>query len=218
MTTRAALRRRPTTAHFSGTRLAAELATISRDGVEVSFDGPAACIRARIAVERDDALSFPVEVTADGEQVTAQVVGPYDAIVNWSFLELGRALDADVLIDGALAAHPEDDGARRVLLGSAISDIQDFERRLLDDRASSVESLRAAAPATPSKPVRALIDALAEKGEIVLVDGHDQSLNVFEEMVDKPDELYEALLDSPAVDEIFLDEAQFKKRWKKLCG
>jgi hypothetical protein len=220
MTTRAELRRHPAAVHLSPTRLAAELATISSDGVEVSLDEPAGRIRARIALDRADAFSFPIEVDPKGDYAIARVVQPHDAIVNWTFVELGRRLDCDVLIDEVVAAHVEDEAAARVLLGSAISDIQDYERRVLEerDRVPTIEDLLAAAPPVKQTPVRALIEALAAKGEIVLVDGHEQSLGVFEELVDKPDELYEALLDSPAVDEIFLDDAQFKKRWKKLCG
>ncbi|MBS1117931.1 MAG: hypothetical protein H6Q90_159 [Deltaproteobacteria bacterium] len=222
MTSRAELRRRPSGVHFTATRIAAELATISRDGIEVSFEDGR--IRARIALDRDDAFSFPVEVGEEGDHVVARVVPPHDAIVNWSFLELGRALACDVLIDDALVIHGDDAAARRVVLGSAISDIQDFERRVLEQRASvpSLDALRAAAVATvgpvKSTPVRALIEALAAKGELVLVEGHEASLGAFEELADKPAELYEALLDSPAVDEIFLDEDQFTKRWRKLCG
>ncbi len=214
MTTRAELRRRPSGAQLSTTRLAAELVTISRDGIEVSFDETGK-VRARMAVDREDALSFPVDISPDGDQAVARVVQPYDAIVNWSFLELGHRLDCDVRIDGAPAAGGDDEAARRVLLASAISDIQDYERKLLEDRGGAVDALRAATPTKPT-PVRGLIEALAAKGEIVLVAGQEGSLGVFEELIDKPDELYEALLDSPAIDEIFLDEAQFKKRWKKL--
>jgi len=216
MTTRAELRRRPEHPALSATRIAAELVSISDAGIELSFDERAGLIRVRIALDRDDAFGFPIEVNDD--RAIARVVGAADAIVNWSFLELGRRLECDVLIDDEPAAangdSEEDQLARRVVLGSALSDVQDFERRVLAGRVA------APAPPPPAEraPVRSLIEGLAEKGEIVLVEGKDQSLAILEELVDKPLELYEAILENPGVDEIFLDEAEFKKRWRKACG
>jgi hypothetical protein len=207
MTARAELRRRPDGVALSATRVAAELATISRDGLEVSLDG--SMIRARIALERAEAFGFPIEVHED--RVVGRVVPPFDAIVNWTFLELGRRLHCDVLIDDQLATG-DDELAKRVVLGSALSDVQDFERRALVEDKPAIEK-----PARIAS-VRAFIEALAEDGDLEIAEGHDRSLGVFEDYVDKPDELYTALLDSPAVDEIFLDEAEFKKRWRKVLG
>lgn len=215
MTKRAELRRRPGGAAFSATRIAAELATISRDGIEVSFDEPTGMIHARIALDREDAFGFPVEVNED--RVIAHVVGRADAIVNWSFLELGRRLECDVLIDHALAVDGDSEAdqlARRVVLGSALSDVQDFERQALEERGPAAPTPAAGRIAS----VRAFLEALADAGDLELAEGHERSLGVFEDFVDKPDDLYTALLDSPAVDEIFLDEAEFKKRWRAALG
>jgi hypothetical protein len=206
MEPRAELRRRSGGAELSAGRLARAVEAISRDGVLFSFDATASCVRVRIAVSEADAVTIPVELL-DGDRLVTAGASTDGPLTTWCFAAIGRVLDCDVFIEGERSANANGDLeanvlVREMLFRAARTDVADAEERLLEDRL-----LNGSAPPRDRAPVRAFLRDLVEDGNLVLAPGPARALAALEALIDAPRELYAALLDSPAVDELFLDEA-----------
>ena len=82
MARRMELRRTPGGEELSAERLGQALEVISRDGLVLSFDAEASCVRARVAVETADAVALPIELSAPA--IEEVFLDEDDFVARWS--------------------------------------------------------------------------------------------------------------------------------------
>ena len=209
---RAELRRLVNAAPLTAERLITALAEISRDaGINVSLGDGA--LYFRVAQPIEDAAQVSVEIAP--EIIVAVADDWLDGALTWCCSALAPHLGCAAIIDGEVRrVHTEADlVATRGLLATAKRDLERREERVVAKRQGRTPN-----PPFAIAPVRALLHALARDGAIILVEGRDQGLAALEAFAEVPALLYEQMLDSSAIDEVFIDELEFIARWKSMLA
>jgi HSP90 family molecular chaperone len=138
-----------------------------------------------------------------------------DGALTWCVSALAPRLECAAIIDGEVrkVTTEADLVATRAVLVTAKRDLEQREERTLAKRHG-----RATNPPFAIAPVRALLQELAREGAVVLVEGRDQGLAALEAFAEAPAQLYEQMLESSAIDEVFIDEKEFIARWRAMLS
>lgn len=206
------LKRAPGGVSIDPESIARALATISRpDGLKCALGAEGLTIRVGALLPATNAGSAHISVSfkARGQGLTASSGGGGGPLLYWCLHALAAQLPCNLFDPQAgktLTPHAEPFLARAKALVAA------SEEQVLAERAY-VEDLQANASSSATDAVDALVgflDGLVSEEKLAL-NGPAGELAHLGAHLSAPSELYEALLDSPLVEDVFLSESQFAR-------
>lgn len=163
-------------------------------------------IRFRIGLKSDapNCAQIGIAVTKTGSKVTGSVRGPAAALLAWCFHALARRLDCE-LVDPQLDGKTPQAPNPRAFLSDAKTQIRAHEEAILAEQAVADED---AEPGVDGQLVE-FLEWLVEREKLSLACKSTAEVVRHIERDEDSLDLYESLLECPAVDEIFASEEEF---------
>jgi hypothetical protein len=216
MSTDLVLRPMPGGPTLTKARIAGALLAISTEtGLRFLLAPTATAIHVRARLRDDDELGASVSVhfASNGSKVTGTTRGAGGALLSYCFGAIAIELGCE-LFDPQEGATIRAGGDER-LLDAAKQVVADHEESVLADRSYDGGEGAGEGDARDGEVARFLAQLAADE-KVLLSPGKSDELEELEALADDPEQLYERLLDSPAVEEVFLGEREFLGAFRRF--
>lgn len=185
-------------------RVARALADLSRVGpircaLGANRDGaPVMLFWLALGPDDPDCARLLIAFADDGARLAGLSNNQAAALLDWSFRRLAR--DLACALDDPRDGEEDSDQAIEAAALDLLRQHEDASRLDRDYRGDGVE------PAATTD----FIDWLVASGKLVLAGDRNQELDALEALIDRPELLYQVLMDSVLVEELFLDPDELR--------
>lgn len=191
-------------------RLRTSLASIGQEaGLRLSLVGDAVGIRVTLALAPDHAGAFEVLVARVGARLTLTTREPQVPVALWLAHRLAAQVRGTVF-DPQRGQDSTDSPALDVVKALVAAHEREVPAR---GAAPEGEAL-----GYDAEDLEILLAALVDAEAIDVEDTSDTRLSTLVPLLGDPVVLYQAMLDHPAVDEVFIEDTAFYEAWKRLMA
>jgi hypothetical protein len=221
MSTDLRLRRRADGAPLTPKNVELAFAEISRAS-ELRVALAANVVRFRIALDEDDpeVAAIRIAFSRSGDALSGSASGRGAPLLYWSFhrlaAQLGCELEDPQADDAGGVVTPDADryfAEARALIAGHEEDV--MQGREEEDEVEGDEEEEDDDDGEEDQ-IRAFVGDLVRTGKVLLVSDEAAEYAVWSGMMEDPEALYEAIIESDAVDEVFLSESEFTDLLRKF--